>query len=122
MNKKTRILIVDDDRYLGDTLTDILIEKGYETDYAASGFKALELIEKKSYALILLDLKMPELNGLETCKGIKKICPDCIIIAMTAFSLDEIIDRCIEEGASEVLYKPLDIDNLLTRIQTVTGS
>lgn len=120
--KQKSILIVDDDRYLGDTLTDILIEKGYETDYAANGFKALELIGKKSYTVVLLDLKMPELNGLETCKQIKKISPDSIVIAMTAFSLDTIIDSCIEEGASEVLYKPLDIDNLLARIETATAS
>jgi len=121
MKHKISVLIVDDDRHLGETLTDILIEKGYETNYADNGFKGLEELGKKSYEVVLLDLKMPDIDGLETFRRIKKVSPESLVIAMTAFSLDNIIDSIIHEGVSEVLYKPLDIDNLLATIITATG-
>jgi len=108
-----RILIVDDDYRMAKTLRDILIIKGYETDLAHSGSEALEKVEETYYTCILSDIKMPEVNGVELYRAIKKIEPDLPVVLMTAYSHDKLIKKGLEEGAIAVLFKPLDINAVL---------
>lgn len=117
MAKRTSILIIDDDRRMCETLKDVLIEKGYEADFTESSIEAFRILEKKVYEIILLDLKMPIMDGLEAFKRIKKISPTSTTIMMTAFSLEEKIKACLREGAFGVLYKPLDIDKVIAQIE-----
>ncbi len=121
MEKKTSVLVVDDDLRLCETLKDILIEKGYEADFAENGMEALKTLAIKSYEVVLLDQKMPVMNGLETFRRIKEISPKTVVIAMTAFSLDNMIKSCLLEGVFGILYKPFDIDKLVAHIMAATN-
>ena len=75
MPEKTKILIVDDDINFCGTLSKIMSRKGYETTSADSGSKALVLVKEKEFNMVLMDIKMPVMNGLEVYKEFKKIKP-----------------------------------------------
>jgi len=117
MQKKTSILIVDDNDNFRNILSKILSKKGYETSTAESGVHALDVIKENAFDIVLLDIKMPILNGVETFKKIKEIRPSTIAIMMTAFSVDELIKEAIHEGAYSVIRKPLDIDVVIKMIE-----
>ena len=113
---KTSVLIVDDDQNICETLKDVLIEKGYKADFAESGTQALGILKETFYEVILLDLKMPVMDGLQTFREIKKSSSKSVVIMMTAFSLEEMIKDCLREGEFGVLHKPLDIDKIVKQI------
>ncbi len=118
MREKSSILIVDDNISLCKTLTYILKRKGHTVATAKDGLEAIEKVKETSFDLIFIDIKMPLMNGVETYKGIKKIRPNTIVIMMTAYSVDELIQEALKEGAYGILYKPLDIEKVLTIIKT----
>lgn len=115
MNPK-KILIVDDDDFMRETVGDVLLEKGYEIELAESGESAIEKYKGYPYDVILLDLKMQGIDGFQTFQEIKKINQNAIAIIMTAYFYEEIITDCLREGAFGVLYKPLDMDKVLDQI------
>ena len=117
MQKKTNVLIVDDNTNFRNTLSKILSKKGFETITAESGFHALELIEKYAFDIVLLDIKMPTMNGVQTFKKIKKIRPSTVTIMMTAYSVDDLINEAVSEGVHAVIRKPLDIDAVIKMIE-----
>jgi CheY-like chemotaxis protein len=86
MKEKISVLIVDDEASLRNTLSKILSKKGYETATAGSGFEALDMIEERAFDIVLMDIKMPGINGVETCKLIQVTRPGTITILITAFS------------------------------------
>ena len=114
MSQKLRILIVDDDRRMARTLSDILKVKGYEAEAAYSGPEALDMMEKGYFDCVLADIKMPEINGVELYKAIKEEQPDLPVVLMTAYSSDKLVEEGLEEGAVASLTKPLDINLLLS--------
>ena len=114
MKDQLRILIVDDDRRMARTLTDILKVKGYEAEMAHSGPEALEKVEKGHFDCILSDIKMPEVNGVELYRAIKEIDADLPVVLMTAYSHDKLVNEGLKEGAIAVMTKPLDINALLS--------
>lgn len=113
----TNILIVDDNKNLSKTISFILQKKGYSVDTAESGAEAIEKIKEKSYYLILLDIKMQVMNGVEAFKKIKKIDSNIIVIMMTAYALEDLIQEALKEGVYGILYKPLDMDKLISLIE-----
>ncbi len=117
MEQKTTVLIVDDEQGLCDTLSKILSKKGYETATATSGFEALDMIKKRAFDIVLMDIKMPVMNGVETYKKIKAIRPGTVTILMTAFSVDDLIREGIKEGVYAALHKPIEIDSLINTIE-----
>jgi len=96
-----------------------LSHKGYSVTTAISGKKAIELVTENSFDIIFMDIKMPIMNGVETYKRIKKINPKTIVIMMTAYAVEELVDEALQEGAYGVIYKPLDIENVSTLIEKV---
>ena len=116
---EVRVLVVDDDRHLGDTLNDILGVKEHKTKFVDSGMEAIKILEKDSYDVILLDIKMQPLNGLGTLRKIKQIRPDTIVIMMTAYALEDVVRACIKEGAAGVLYKPVNIEKVVSLVEAV---
>jgi len=114
MNKKLSVLIVDDDVDLGDTLLDILDAKGYDVSFASSGPNALRKIEKKQYDVVLLDIRMPGMNGVETLKQVNVRSPLTTVVMITAFAHDDLINDAKEEGVLKILNKPLDIDKIIS--------
>ena len=98
---------------MSETLFDILENIGYKVDVANDGYNAIKLISKHDYTIVLMDIKMPGINGVETFKEIKQIRPSTKVIMMTAYSVDNLVKEALKEGAYGIIYKPLNIDNLL---------
>ncbi|MFA5363496.1 MAG: response regulator [Candidatus Omnitrophota bacterium] len=119
MKRGVRVLVVDDDRHLGETLNDILEARGHKARFVDSGRAALKILEKRPYDVILLDIKMQPFDGLDTLKRIKQIRPDTIVIMMTAYVLEDVVRACLQEGAAGVLYKPVNIEKVVALVETV---
>lgn len=114
----TKILLVDDEKLFVKGLSAILEHEGFQVTKAFDGEKAWELIQKVSFALILLDLMLPKIDGLTLCREIRKK-SDVPIIMLTAKGED--IDKIIglELGADDYLAKPFNSRELLARIRAV---
>lgn len=115
-----KILIVDDDEELCEELSEILKGEGYETQCVFDGLEGRKQIEKYDYDLLILDFKMPGLNGIEILKNIKKKGPKCKLFFVSG---KPFIEKSIEsENLSGfvdcVLQKPFDIETLLSKIKT----
>ena len=114
MSEAISILVVDDNLAMADTLADILEAKGFTIYAAAGGVEALEILRKQPIDILLTDVKMPEMNGLELYRKTRKAYPNLTTIFMTAYSADDLIQQGMAEGVKTVLTKPLDIKFLLS--------
>jgi len=112
-------LIVDDDAELRANLSEILRGADYYTDEAASGKEAIEKITSKDFDIVLLDIMMPKMSGIDVLKEIKKIKPKIRVIMITAFATVENAVDAIKKGASDYISKPFRIEELLTTIRRV---
>ncbi len=113
MKNRAHILVVDDDYIITKTLVDIFRIKNFNAAAANSGREALEKIKSLQFAVMLTDIRMPEMSGVELLIAAKKIQPDLTVIMMTAYARDELVKEGIRGGAINVLTKPLDIDYIL---------
>ena len=113
----TKVLIVDDDATGVETLSNVLQIKGYQVEAAYGGMEALRKVGRTSFDFVLLDLKLPDINGLETFRRIKKLKDQVKVIIMTAYSLPHLIQEAREEGVLAILTKPLNIDELLSLLR-----
>jgi len=111
--KQFRILVVDDELIVRDSLKDWLTEDGFQVDAAESGPDALEKLTKQSYHLILLDIKMPEMDGVEVLKRAKEMRPEVAVVMMTAYATVETAVEAMKIGALEYLMKPFDPETLV---------
>ena len=118
MNSNKQILIVDDNEEYCQNLSDIIDIKGYKVLTANNGFKALELVEENNIDLALIDMKMPEIDGVETFKRLKTISPNTPAIMITAYSMDNLINEALVEGAFGFLRKPFDFNRLFDLIES----
>ena len=114
-----KILIVDDDGELRGNLTEILRGAGYCTDEAVSGCEALEMLASKEYDIALLDMIMPNRDGMDILTEMKKIRPRTRVIMITAFATIENAVSAIKKGASDYISKPFKIKELITTIKRV---
>lgn len=110
MSESISILVVDDNPAMADSLSDILEAKGFTVYAAASGPEALEILQKQPVDILLTDVIMANMNGLELYRETRKTYPSLITIFMTAYSADELIQQGMAEGVKVVLTKPLDIN------------
>ncbi len=113
MDDKASILIVDDDAGMGETLTDIMEDKGYHAVMALGGYVAIEKVKEMNFDVILMDIRMPGMNGVETFKQIKSIQPDTAVVMMTAYAVEDLVTEALREGAYGVLYKPFDMERMI---------
>lgn len=111
------ILIVDDDTDLARSLALIFKRKGFVPSIAADGLSALAQVEATPFDVVLMDIRMPGLDGIETYQRIKQIHPDLAVILMTGFAPEERAQTGLREGALAVLTKPLDLDHLVKLIE-----
>lgn len=109
---ETQVLIVDDDLGMLETLKDILSEMNFNITVAENGFKAIEMLQDGWFDVVLMDIQMPGIDGIETLKRIKCFKPDAKIILMTACTIAGIVVEAWKEGAAEIISKPLDINHL----------
>ena len=120
MAKKISILIVDDEESVRDSLYNWFIEDGYRVETAENARKALTLLESDQFDIILADIKMPGMDGLEMLRRIKSIKPDSIIIIMTAFATVDTAVKALKDGAYDYVTKPFDPDDLTHLIRNAT--
>ncbi len=112
MAKKISILIVDDEESVRDSLYNWFIEDGYYVECAENAKKALTILQSDSFNIVLADIKMPGMDGLEMLKRIKALKSDAIVIIMTAFATVDTAVQALKDGAYDYVTKPFDPDDL----------
>lgn len=117
-----RLLIIEDDEGMRELLEDSLVEEGVEVDSAADGSEAFRKLAKESFDLVITDIRMPGLTGLDILPGIKKLQPEAFIIVMTAFGSEEVRRKSFNRGAAAYLEKPILIHRLKLLIQDMVSA
>jgi len=118
MNNK-RILLAEDDSNLGNLLKNYLTAKSYETALFVNGNLALEAFSKSSFGLCILDIMMPEMDGITLAKMIRLVDPEMPIIFLTAKNQKEDILEGFKSGADDYITKPFSMEELLYRIEAI---
>ena len=119
MSDKHRILVIEDENLLRNSLAQQLTEQGYDVREASSGDDAISMLQGAEYKLIVLDLKMPYIDGFEVLKFVKGTFPKTKVVVLTAYADLTNTQKCKGLGADEVLGKPYDIEYLLNTIDIV---
>jgi two-component system response regulator PilR (NtrC family) len=112
-----RILVVDDDRGMQDVLDIMLSRAGYQVATADDGAAALEIIRKKKFDLVITDLKMPRVDGIDLLKGVKETAPETAVILLTAFASGETALAAMREGAYDYVEKNFNVDDMLAIVR-----
>ena len=119
MADKSRVLVVDDEDALRMVLSSELSSSGYEVATASDGDEAITVIQNKKFDLVLLDIKMPKVDGFEVLKFIKKNYPSVKVIMLTGFADLKNAIESKKHGAEDFVSKPYDLVDLLTTIERV---
>lgn len=120
MDDRYSVLIVDDEPGMLETMSDILGSTGYRAAVVDEAKKAVELIEKVYFNVVLLDIVMPEMNGVDAYYKIKEISPDTKVIMMTGYGAEHpLVKKAIVSGVDELLHKPFDVDELMASLSNV---
>lgn len=115
--EEIRILYVDDEEDARKVFFDVLKYKGYEVDTAKDGYEAIEKVKKESYNIILTDIKMPGLSGIDIFKEIRKINPDLPVLMITGYPRMETAVELMKLGAFTYISKPINLDALYREIE-----
>jgi DNA-binding response OmpR family regulator len=118
-DNKKRILVVEDDEEMRSLLKDFFEEDGFEIDTVSNGSEAFRKIAREPFNLIITDIRMPGLTGLDILPGIKKLQPEVSIIVITAFGSEEVRRKALERGATAYLEKPILFNKLRTLVHEV---
>jgi CheY-like chemotaxis protein len=110
------ILVVEDDEFMRTALLETLEDEGYQACGASSGPEALELAGQKPFDLVVTDVRMPGMDGLECLQKLKEIHPELSSIVITGYADREAPTRALQLEASDYLYKPFNIDQLVNRV------
>ena len=113
---KTKMLIVDDEEGMRTTLRRIMVARGFDVSIACDGEDGVRIAKEFDPDILLLDIRMPGIDGVETFRRLKEICPNAFAVFMTAYASSELTDDARSEGGVAVLPKPLDIDKLNTLV------
>ncbi|MGZ3768055.1 MAG: sigma-54-dependent transcriptional regulator [Bdellovibrio sp.] len=119
---KARILVVDDEESIREFLEIMLKKQGYEVTLAEDGQKAKDLLTKKTFDMIISDLQMPNVTGIELLKHVKDSYPDVVFMMITAFGTTETAVEAMKMGAYDYLTKPFKIDEVRLNIQNALRS
>ncbi len=112
-----RILVIDDEKSIRNTLKEVLEYESHELDLAASGREGLELYTEKKHDLVLCDIKMPEMDGLEVLPMLFEISSDALVIMISGHGNIDTAVTAIKQGAYDFIEKPLDLNRLLITIR-----
>lgn len=117
MDKHAKILVVDDDENIRRTMKTILEDEGYIVDLAATGSEAIQKTKKSAYNIALLDIRLPDMEGVELLKLIKDTLPRTRKIMVTGFPSMQNAIAALNKNADAYLIKPIDIENLLKTVK-----
>ncbi|MBN1380284.1 MAG: sigma-54-dependent Fis family transcriptional regulator [Deltaproteobacteria bacterium] len=118
MNRKS-ILIVDDDQSMKSALAESLESCGYKTQAVENGHEALAMFKQRKFDLVLTDMKMPGITGIEVLKSVKLMSPETPVILITAYGTVNTAVEAMKEGAAEFIMKPFTLDDLESAVQNV---
>ncbi|SDB86254.1 response regulator [Shouchella lonarensis] len=113
-----KILIVDDQAGIRMLLTEVLSHEGYETFEAGNGQDALRIQSEHHIDIVLLDMKIPGMDGIEILKQMKKHDPAICVVMMTAYSEQGIVNEALQHGARDIFSKPFDIEDVRKMVRT----
>jgi len=119
MKEKNSILIVDDDESISRSLSLIFSKEGYETETAGSGQEAIEKVMGGFFNVAFIDIKLPDIEGINLIGPLKKICPDMVAIMITAFASLETAIQALHDGASGYIIKPFNMDETFLILKDV---
>lgn len=115
--KKTRVLIIEDEKLIRWSLVQRFTESGYAVDEAESGTEGLEKLRGTTFDLLLLDYKLPDATGLQVLRRVREIDEDLVVVMMTAFSTVENAVEAIRLGAFDYISKPFKMDELVLTVE-----
>ena len=116
----TTVLIVDDEKAIRDSIQIVLEDEGYKTETSCDGQDALNKIKENSFDVVITDIKMPNMDGMELLKQASKISPETFFIIMTAYASVKTAIAAIREGAYDYLMKPIEFEDLLLRLKRLS--
>lgn len=115
-----KILIIDDERSIRNSLKEILADEGYDVDVAENGRQGCEMVEKEKYSVIFCDIKMPEMDGIEVLEKLRQMGGDSAVIMISGHGDIDTAVECIKKGAFDFIQKPLDLNRILITIRNAT--
>jgi len=118
---KQRILICDDEEGIRESLN-LILEKSYDVHFAENGDKAIEMMKRSPFDLVILDIKMPRRDGLDTLKELKKINPNAKVVIATGYKSVDTAEEAIKLGASDYIVKPFDKSKILETLKKLQGA
>jgi len=116
-----KILVVDDEQSMRDFLKILLVKEGHEVITAEDGHKALTCIQKESFDLVISDIRMPRMTGLELLEAAKRLLPDLPVIMITAFASPNDAVQAMKNGAFDYISKPFNVDEIKSVIYSATN-
>ncbi len=111
-DKNVRILVIDDDQHLADMLLEFLVKQGYQTFAAYNGREGLVQFEQGDFQLVILDLKLPDMDGLEVLASIKALDSRAVVLIITGYGTIESSVTAVKKGAYDFIPKPINLEAL----------
>ena len=115
-----KILIIDDERSIRNSLKEILADEGYEVDVAENGATGCAMVDKEKYSVIFCDIKMPEMDGMEVLGRLTEMGIDSAVVMISGHGDIDTAVECIKKGAFDFIQKPLDLNRILITIKNAT--
>lgn len=123
MTLKGKVLVVDDEAHIRKFVTQLVISLGEPVILqAANGEEALKIYERERPVLVLLDVNMPRVDGIETLRRLKLFDPDCVVIMLTSLVNRQTVEECLHLGAVAYLRKDNPPDDMLARLRKIVDS
>lgn len=117
MDKSARILVIDDDRNIKETIIMILEDEGYVVDCAETGSEAIKKTEATAYNVVLIDIRLPDMDGVELLTKIRNLVPRTRKIIMTGYPSIQNAIEALNKSADAYVIKPIDVEKLLSIIR-----
>lgn len=114
-----RIFVVDDDADFAESLASILESRDCQVQIAHSGEEAIEVLREQDFDLAFMDVKLPGKNGVESFLEIRRYKPEVRVVMMTGFSMEQLLEQAVENGAYGIFRKPLDPEDVLRMVERV---
>lgn len=116
------LLIIEDDPNTLSGLQDLLRQEGYRVHGVTRGLQAIQMILAESIDIVICDYSLPDMDGLQVCRELKRLRPDLKLFLVTAYSNAEIVKAAKECRIARIFHKPLDLDELLEKLAAMSSS
>jgi len=117
ISQQYKVLLTEDDKVNQLVISRMLNECGYQVDIAGNGYEAVEMVRKNNYDIILMDIQMPEMDGIEATKRIREVNQDIPVLAITAYALHGDREKFLSQGMDGYISKPIKVEKLLEEIE-----